>query len=199
MPPSAMRNQPSVIDNSADDLYTPSLEEDDPFAGAAIDWMPDPVADEMTLRGPVPSNTVKEVRPDDQATSSTQLSASEHEVEPATPVRGREPQAINQPVPVKKNNGNGHGNGHGQHQLMRLAKVTISRTGDGNVDAERVGEVHRLMRANPGPDRFCFVVMARGEPLQLDFPNDSTTISDDLIDQLKMLPGVESVQVSMSL
>jgi DNA polymerase-3 subunit alpha len=180
----AIRNQPSEI---SDDRYVPSLEEEDPFAGASVEWLPDPIADEMTLRrSPQPANAVKEGKPDYLA------SAPEHEIEPAPP-----PSATSEPTSIKKSHRNGNGNG--RHQPLRVAKVTISRTGDGNVDAARVGEVHQLMRSYPGPDRFCFVVMARGEPLQLDFPNDSTTISDDLIDQLKMLPGVESVQVSMNL
>ncbi len=123
-------------------------------------------------------------------------------------------------LPVPTNNGNGHGashgngngNGHGNghkngngrsytHSVppIRTAKVIISRSGDGPTDAQRVGEVHQAMSACPGPDKFCFIVMARGSTLQLDFPNDSTTLNDDLITYLKSMPGVESVQVSMDL
>ena len=79
---------------------------------------------------------------------------------------------------------------------VRTAKVIISRSGDGPTDARRVGEVHQAMSTRPGPDKFCFIVMARGGALQSDFPNDSTTLNDELIAQLKSMPGVESVQVS---
>jgi hypothetical protein len=81
----------------------------------------------------------------------------------------------------------------------RFAKVVISRSGDSLRDASRVGEVHHLLSSRPGPDRFCFLIKARAETLQLDFPHDTTTIDDLMITRLRNLPGVESVQVSMSL
>ncbi len=77
--------------------------------------------------------------------------------------------------------------------------MVISRSGDSSLDASRVGEVHHLLASYPGPDRFCFLIKARGETLQLDFPNDTTTLDDMMIAQLKDLHGVESVQVSMGL
>jgi hypothetical protein len=84
-------------------------------------------------------------------------------------------------------------------QPYRFAKVVISRSGDSLVDASRVGEIHHLLASYPGPDRFCFLIKARGETLQLDFPNDTTTLDDMMITQLRDLYGVESIQVSMSL
>ena len=110
-----------------------------------------------------------------------------------------------QPEPAPKKNGNGNGQGHNGKgyavltEPYRLAKVVISRSGDSTIDASRVGEVHHLLSSYPGPDRFCFLIKARGETLQLDFPNDSTTLDEMIIDQLKRLHGVESVQISMSL
>jgi hypothetical protein len=80
---------------------------------------------------------------------------------------------------------------------VRTVKVVISRSGDGPTDAQRVGEVHQAMSACPGPDKFCFIIMARGSFYQMDFPNDSTTLNDELITYLKSMPGVESVQVSI--
>ncbi len=106
-------------------------------------------------------------------------------------------QPPDKPTLTRKN-----GNGNGRHQPpipMRTAKVVISRSGDANTDAARVGEVHHLLCSYPGPDRFCFLIKARGEMLQLDFPNDTTTLDDTTIEQLKMVPGVESVQISLSL
>jgi hypothetical protein len=82
-------------------------------------------------------------------------------------------------------------------QPYRTAKVVIARSGDSLLDASRVGEVHHLLTSCPGPDRFCFLIKARGETLQLDFPQDTTTLDDMMIAQLKDLHGVEYVQVSM--
>ena len=95
-----------------------------------------------------------------------------------------------------------HGNGNGRpawSEPYRTARVVISRSGNSVSDAACVGAVHHLLSSAPGPDRFCFLIKARGETLQLDFPNDSTTLDDMMIDQLKSLRGVESVQVSLSL
>ncbi len=95
-----------------------------------------------------------------------------------------------EPAPKKNGNGNGHGHGNGNGYAVltepyRFAKVVISRSGDSTLDASRVGEVHHLLSSYPGPDRFCFLIKARGETLQLDFPNDTTTLDDMMIDQLK--------------
>jgi hypothetical protein len=103
-----------------------------------------------------------------------------------------------QPEPAPKKNGNGKDYGV-MTEPYRVARVVISRTGDSTIDAARVGEVHHLLSSYPGPDRFCFLIKARGETLQLDFPNDTTTLDEMMIDQLKSLHGVESVQVSMNL
>jgi hypothetical protein len=103
-----------------------------------------------------------------------------------------------EPAPQKK--GNGHTSAYDTlPEPYRFAKVVISRSGDSLLDASRVGEVHHLLSSYPGPDRFCFLIKARGETLQLDFPNDTTTLDEMMIDQLKGLHGVESVQISMSL
>jgi hypothetical protein len=103
-----------------------------------------------------------------------------------------------QPAPGSQKNGNGRGYA-AMTAPYRVAKVVISRSGDSLLDASRVGEVHHLLSSYPGPDRFCFLIKARGETLQLDFPNDTTTLDEMMIDQLKGLHGVESVQISMSL
>ena len=108
--------------------------------------------------------------------------------------------ALVQAEPTPKQNGNGNGHGYAATAgPYRFAKVVISRSGDSTIDASRVGEVHHLLSSYPGPDRFCFLIKARGETLQLDFPNDTTTLDDMMIEQLKSLHGVESVQVSMNL
>jgi DNA polymerase-3 subunit alpha len=122
------------------------------------------------------------------------------------PEQAAEPAVPSQPVqpdPALKKNGNGQSDiDHGYLALAepyRVARVVISRSGDSTIDAALVGEVHHLLSSCPGPDRFCFLIKARGETLQLDFPNDTTTLDEPMIDQLKSLHGVESVQISMNL
>jgi hypothetical protein len=201
------RNQKSEFD-FLDDRQAPTFEETDPFAGEAFDDLGDPFAPaEIAPVPPTPSVVVKEITPDYVVLApQTDLEPKIEAALPPTPAPA--PFAYESGSSVNRNgNGNGNGNGYtngyrngngnGRYQPVKTAKVIISRSGDGQVDAQRVGEVHQLMSAYPGPDKFCFLVMARGSTLQLDFPNDSTTLSDDLIEQLRTLPGVESVQVSM--
>lgn len=198
---SELGDRNSVIKERVDARYGSALEEDDPFAG--VDWTPAATDDEAATGEPphVTTHAMKESTADYEVPASpTRVTLPEPQIDrtPPGPINVQ-PQV--EATSLKKSNGNGHGggNGNGRYTLSRLAKVMISRSGDGDTDAQRVGEAHQLMRSVPGPDRFCFIVMARGGALQLDFPNDSTTITDELIDQLKMLPGVESVQVSMNL
>ncbi len=186
-PKADIRHAPIDFD-LPDDAYHPEFEEDDPFANDIFD----PIDEPMIIETP-------------------KLAISANPIVPAAappadfPVMAPRPAPAAPQVQAAKTNGNGHNHDHNNGQTdswqppSRLAKVIISRSGDGFVDAQRVGDVHTLMRSCPGPDRFCFIVMARGSTLQLDFPNDTTTLDDDLIEQLKTLPGVESVQVSLSL
>jgi hypothetical protein len=99
-----------------------------------------------------------------------------------------------EPQPIKRNGSSGNGNG--RHKLIRTAKIVISRTGDGPTDAARIGEVHRLLQSMTGDDRFCFIIQSQRGQLQLDFPNDTTQLSETLIESLRATPGVESVQIS---
>ena len=47
----------------------------------------------------------------------------------------------------------------------------------------------------PGRDRFCFLVFEHGYRHLLDFPNDTTNASGDLISQLAELVGKDNIQV----
>ena len=191
--PSIVNRQPPAVD-FVDDRHESALEEFDPFAGEAFD-MGEPFVAEAPAPQAVaphkPINLVKEFAPD-YAERAPRSIAPEPKMPPAPPSNGNG----NGP-----DNGNGkgrkNGNGHTRAAPVRTAKVIISRSGDGPTDARRVGEVHQAMSACPGPDKFCFVVMTRGSALQLDFPNDSTTLNDGLITYLKSMPGVESVQVNL--
>jgi hypothetical protein len=74
--------------------------------------------------------------------------------------------------------------------------VTIQRTGDGRSDAKRVGDVHRLLRSFEGRDRFVFLVTGGGNgSVELDFPNDTTRICDELLARLRSMVGPQAVQL----
>ena len=187
---------------------------DDPFAGEVfIPDVDDPIANVAPVEDfgiPQHDNPLAESTADYRGRTAEPLAAVvKQELTASVPVmQVAEPAATYQavqpePAPKKNGDGRGHaGNGKDYGALTepyRMAKVVISRSGDSTLDASRVGEVHHLLSSYPGPDRFCFLIKARGETLQLDFPNDTTTLDEMMIDQLKSLHGVESVQISMNL
>lgn len=222
-PKSAISNQQSAID-LVDDRYEPAFEEFDPFAGEAFEMI-DPFMDEAPASRPdapqKPSSLVRESTADYAVRTPRAIVPEAKTAPEAKPIQSPAPVAApryeSTPAPKTNSNGhngNGHSNGHSHgngngHKTgngngytrgapqVRTAKVIISRSGDGPTDAQRVGEVHQAMSSCPGPDKFCFIIMARGGMYQMDFPNDSTTLNDELITYLKSMPGVESVQVSM--
>jgi DNA polymerase-3 subunit alpha len=209
------------VEEPLDDVREFLREEDDPFAGEVFAFDDDdsvssvPPIEDFGL--PKHDNPLAESTADYAKQSRTAEPIAEmvqHEFAASTPSasgplrQAVEPLPVPQPVqaesaPEKHGNGQGHiGNGY-NHAVVtepyRVAKVVISRSGNSVDDASRVGQVHHLLSSYPGPDRFCFLIKARGETLQLDFPNDTTTLDEMMIDQLKSLHGVESVQISMSL
>ncbi|MBI5566787.1 MAG: DNA polymerase III subunit alpha, partial [Chloroflexi bacterium] len=183
---SAISNQHSAID-FVDDRYESITEEFDPFAGEAFE-MGDPLMDEAPAPGPnapqKPINLVKESTADYAVRTPRSVVPEPKPVQAPPPVIAT---PRHETTPAPKSNGNGHngngngnghkngsGNGYSRSAPIRTVKVIISRSGDGPTDAQRVGEVHQAMSACPGPDKFCFIIMARGSMYQMDFPNDST-------------------------
>ena len=77
----------------------------------------------------------------------------------------------------------------------RTLRVTIQRTLDGRSDAKRVGDAHRLLLSFPGKDRFVFYVTGGNGSYELDFPNDTTLICDELLTRLRSLLGPQAVHL----
>ena len=202
--------RPVVEDRS--EISDEALFEEDPFAGEGfIADVDDPAANVAPVEdfgAPQHDNPLAESTADYQGRTQTPVTPVAQGPSPreiAERAEPYQPTAI-EPAPQKNGNGNRHGDGHGAGadfvpimQSYRLARVVLSRSGDSAIDAARVGEVHHLLSSYPGPDRFCFLIKARGETLQLDFPNDTTTLDEMMIDHLKSMHGVESVQISMNL
>lgn len=110
-------------------------------------------------------------------------------VTPAPPVQGefKKPPAIVAPpstyiTPWEK-------------KEVKLVTVTLNSTGFKDRDIRRIRHIHGLLNSFPGRDRFCFLVFEHGFRHLLDFPNDTTNASQDLINQLVEYIGKDNVQV----
>ena len=78
---------------------------------------------------------------------------------------------------------------------IRLVTVTIKSSGEKERDVRRIRLVHGVLNSFPGQDRFCFMLYEHGYRHLLDFPNDTTNASKELVEQLAELVGRENIQV----
>jgi DNA polymerase-3 subunit alpha len=77
----------------------------------------------------------------------------------------------------------------------RMLKVILRATSDKSRDARRIKNVHGMLRSCPGRDRFCFMVFESGLFIQIEFPNETTGVSTELVGKLVDLVGEENIQV----
>ena len=75
-----------------------------------------------------------------------------------------------------------------------MVTVTLVSTGDAEKDWRRFIRVHGLLCSHPGEARFVFIVSENNGQYQVDFPNDSTDLSQQIMDELDKLVGLGNVQ-----
>ncbi len=73
--------------------------------------------------------------------------------------------------------------------------VTLVSTGDKEKDWRRFIRVHGLLCSHPGEGRFIFVISEKNNQYQMDFPNDSTDLSQQTLEELEKLVGIGNVQI----
>ncbi|NQS90787.1 MAG: hypothetical protein HQ574_00120, partial [Chloroflexi bacterium] len=76
-----------------------------------------------------------------------------------------------------------------------LVTVILKNRGDTMRDKLRLRQVYGTLISYPGKDRFAFQIIENDQAHLLEFPNASTKISKNLINQLKDMVGRENVQV----
>ena len=77
----------------------------------------------------------------------------------------------------------------------RMLKVRLRSNGDKGRDIRRLRRVYGELQSCPGKDRFALVVHEGGRSYQIEFPNDTTGISKELINRLSQLVGAENIKV----
>ncbi|NPV56020.1 MAG: DNA polymerase III subunit alpha [Anaerolineae bacterium] len=80
-------------------------------------------------------------------------------------------------------------------ESLQMVSVTLRACGDKQRDVLRMQRVIRLMRSSPGHDRFAVRVFEGERGFMIEFPNDTTGATPDLIHRLVQQVGHENVQV----
>ena len=80
----------------------------------------------------------------------------------------------------------------GTPQMLTLVMRSL---GDKERDILRMRRVYGMLISDPGPDRFAFYVIERNRGYRLEFPSDTTHLTDELRRKLEQLMSAENVIV----
>ncbi len=78
---------------------------------------------------------------------------------------------------------------------IRMVKVVLRSCGDKQRDVRRLRRVHGILRSMPGRDKFALLLFEAGSRVLIEFPNETTGICRELIQQLTELVGDGNVLV----
>jgi DNA polymerase-3 subunit alpha len=77
----------------------------------------------------------------------------------------------------------------------RMVTVILRATGDAQRDRRRLVRVHGLLVSAPGKDRFSLLIFEGTHHFLIDFPNDTTCVTPDLLRKLRDMVGDENLRV----
>jgi DNA polymerase III subunit alpha len=80
-------------------------------------------------------------------------------------------------------------------QPSRMLQVVIQTTGMKEKDVLRMKRVYGILRSSPGKDHFSFMLYEGSHQFLVEFPNETTMISDDMMGKLAQLVGLENIQL----
>ncbi len=163
-----------------DDPDEPWIDEDDPGTGMS---QPEALAAQAGDRPEMSAD-----RPVDPPNEPTKPSESGVEPILAEETRPR-PPFIPPPRPEKERE---------QEEIdqpTRMLTVTLRANGDRLRDALKIQRIFGLVISFPGKDRFAFYVFEGSRSYLVEFPNYTTHVSEELLERLKAISGVETVTV----
>jgi len=80
---------------------------------------------------------------------------------------------------------------------IKILTLAIHSTGDKRRDIRRINRAHGLLKSFPGEDRYVFMLFENGQQYLVEFPNETTGITDDLVEKLGSLIGEENLQIAI--
>ncbi len=180
--PAWLREAPPAWDEEAVELHARAVAE-----GLA------PRAEARTAGGAQPTSAAPQVRAAPPSPAATRPPVANHHAASLTP----QAQAETQPAPAGEplQPAVSRRSPAVERRPPRMLRVTMQRTADVERDKRLLSWIVDLLRGQPGPDRFCVVVRKNGAAVQLDFPNDTTTLTPALEQQLVRRLGVANVEV----
>jgi len=78
---------------------------------------------------------------------------------------------------------------HDEGQTPRMMTITLRPSGDPERDRRRIKNIYFILMSQPGKDRFQFQIFEGGKGHLIDFPNDTTRITPEMLARLKKLLG----------
>ena len=85
--------------------------------------------------------------------------------------------------------------GEEETERPRMLTVEFKSCEDKERDTRRVKRVYGMLRSSPGKDRFSFMIREKERKYLVEFPNETTGITPELIGRLTFVMGEENVQV----
>ena len=76
-----------------------------------------------------------------------------------------------------------------------MVTIVLRSTGERERDVRRLKCIHGALMSSPGIDKFAFHVFEGGRRYLLEFPNESTGVSPDLIAKLIKFAGEENIRI----
>jgi DNA polymerase-3 subunit alpha len=82
-----------------------------------------------------------------------------------------------------------------ESEMQRMITVVLRSSGNKERDARRLKVVFGLMVSSPGKDRFSFMVFEQNSRYMLEFPNETTGISPELVRRLSAVVGEDNLRI----
>ncbi len=82
-------------------------------------------------------------------------------------------------------------------ELPRMVTITLRPSGDKVRDVRKLKRIHGTLVSCPGKDKFALQIFENGRFFMLEFPNESTGLTSDLIARLIELAGEENIRVEL--